>query len=88
MRQEFKQIGMDAGKIKVLGNAKYDALAAMAVIRLCMKTSPAAFNVRKDEKFLVAGSTHPGEEDVVIQVYQRIAEALSGLQINSCAAAY
>ena len=64
-------IGMDAGKIRVLGNAKYDALAAMA--------SPALhddivrrFNVRKDEKFLVAGSTHPGEEDVIIQVYREL----------------
>jgi 3-deoxy-D-manno-octulosonic-acid transferase len=64
-------IGMDAGKIKVLGNAKYDALAAMAspdlhddVVR--------RFNVQKDEKFLVAGSTHPGEEDVIIQVYREL----------------
>ncbi|MHB8139279.1 MAG: 3-deoxy-D-manno-octulosonic acid transferase [Smithellaceae bacterium] len=67
----ISSIGMDAGKIKVLGNAKYDALAAMA--------SPALhddiarlFNIHKDEKFLVAGSTHPGEEDIVVQTYKKL----------------
>jgi 3-deoxy-D-manno-octulosonic-acid transferase len=67
----IKQIGLSDFRIRVLGNAKYDALAAMA--------SPALhddiarrFNVRKDEKFLVAGSTHPGEENVVIQVYREL----------------
>jgi len=69
--QRISRIGMNEGRIRVLGNAKYDALAAMA--------SPALhddiarrFNVRQDEKFLVAGSTHPGEEEVVIQVYKEL----------------
>lgn len=64
-------IGMDAGKIRVLGNAKYDALAAMASPDL-HDDIVRRFNVRKDEKFLVAGSTHPGEEDVIIKVYREL----------------
>ena len=58
-------------KIRVLGNAKYDALAAMASPEL-QEDITRRFNVCPDEKFLVAGSTHPGEEDVVIEVYKEL----------------
>ncbi len=64
-------IGMAAGKIRVMGNAKYDALAAM-VSQDLQDDIVRRYNVRQDEKFLVAGSTHPGEEDVIIQVYREL----------------
>jgi 3-deoxy-D-manno-octulosonic-acid transferase len=32
------------------------------------------FNVRADERFLVAGSTHPGEEEIIINVYKKLLE--------------
>lgn len=67
----ISSIGMDAGKIKVLGNAKYDALAAMASPALHNDIAR-RLNIHKDEKFIVAGSTHPGEEDVVIQTYKKL----------------
>ena len=67
----ISSIGMDKGRIRVLGNAKYDALAAMAAPALRDEIAR-RFNVRRDEKFLVAGSTHPGEEDAVIQVYKEL----------------
>jgi 3-deoxy-D-manno-octulosonic-acid transferase len=64
-------IGMAAGKIKVLGNAKYDALAAMASPAL-HEDIARRFQVQNHEKFLVAGSTHPGEEDAVIEAYKKL----------------
>lgn len=67
----IKEIGMDRTKIKVLGNAKYDALAAMASPEL-HEDITRRFNVLPDENILVAGSTHPGEEDVVIEVYKEL----------------
>ncbi len=66
-----KDIGMDSGKIKILGNAKYDALAAMASPEL-YKEITGLFKVRENERFFVAGSTHEGEEKVVIDVYQEL----------------
>ncbi len=62
-------MGIDPGKISVLGNAKYDALAAMASPSL-QEEIARRFGVQGHEKFLVAGSTHPGEEDVVIEAYR------------------
>jgi 3-deoxy-D-manno-octulosonic-acid transferase len=67
----LKNIGMDSTKIKVLGNAKYDALAALAAPAL-QKEIARRFNVRKNERFFVAGSTHEGEEKIIIDVYQEL----------------
>jgi 3-deoxy-D-manno-octulosonic-acid transferase len=67
----LKNIGMDSAKIKVLGNAKYDALAALAAPTL-QEEIARRFNVRKNERFFVAGSTHEGEEKIIINVYQEI----------------
>jgi 3-deoxy-D-manno-octulosonic-acid transferase len=64
-------IGMAAGNIKVLGNAKYDALAAMASPAL-HEDIAGRLQVQNHEKFLVAGSTHPGEEDAVIEAYKKL----------------
>jgi 3-deoxy-D-manno-octulosonic-acid transferase len=69
--ERLQNIGMDLQKIQVLGNAKYDALAAMASPDLQEEITD-AFNVQADERFFVAGSTHQGEEEVVIGVYQKL----------------
>jgi 3-deoxy-D-manno-octulosonic-acid transferase len=67
----FKNIGMNSAKIKVLGNAKYDALAALAAPAL-QEEIVRRFNARKNERFFVAGSTHEGEEKIIIDVYQEL----------------
>jgi len=67
----IKSIGMAKDRIEVLGNAKYDALAAMAVPAL-HKEIARRINLHGGERFFVAGSTHPGEEEIVIRVYQQL----------------
>ncbi len=67
----MKTIGMPAQKIKVMGNAKYDALAAMASPQL-QKDISRCLNVKKNERFFVAGSTHPGEEEIIIETYKNL----------------
>jgi 3-deoxy-D-manno-octulosonic-acid transferase len=67
----LKDIGMDSTKIQVLGNAKYDSLAAMAAPFLHEEITR-RYNVHADEKFLVAGSTHQGEEEVIIEAYKKL----------------
>jgi 3-deoxy-D-manno-octulosonic-acid transferase len=67
----LKKIGMPQEKIQVLGNAKYDALAAQASSELREKTYR-CLNAKKGDRFFVAGSTHPGEEEIVIKIYAEI----------------
>ncbi len=67
----IREIGMMASRIQIMGNAKYDALAAMVSPDL-HEDIVSRFHIGLDEKFLVAGSTHPGEEDIVIGVYKEL----------------
>jgi 3-deoxy-D-manno-octulosonic-acid transferase len=67
----LQNIGMDSTKINVLGNAKYDALAALAAPALREEIAR-RFNARQNERFFVAGSTHEGEEKIIIHVYQEL----------------
>lgn len=67
----LQNIGMDSTKIQVLGNAKYDALAALAAPAL-REEIVRRFNARNNERFFVAGSTHEGEEKIIIHVYREL----------------
>jgi 3-deoxy-D-manno-octulosonic-acid transferase len=78
--QRLKEIGMDSDKIKVLGNAKYDGLASM-ISPLLQKEIIRRFNARENERFFVAGSTHPGEDEIVINVYKKLAEHYPDFQL-------
>ncbi|OGP68477.1 MAG: hypothetical protein A2W27_01865 [Deltaproteobacteria bacterium RBG_16_44_11] len=67
----LKKIGMSPEKIQVMGNAKYDALASTASSGLREEISR-RLSTQKDDRFFVAGSTHPGEEEIIIRVYAEI----------------
>jgi 3-deoxy-D-manno-octulosonic-acid transferase len=67
----IKSIGMNQDRIEVLGNAKYDALAAMASPTL-QEEITRRISVQAGERFFVAGSTHPGEDQIVIRAYQQL----------------
>ncbi|MGV8058040.1 MAG: 3-deoxy-D-manno-octulosonic acid transferase [Smithellaceae bacterium] len=69
--ERLESIGIDSGKIQILGNSKYDALAAMASPQL-QEEIAGLFKVQENERFFVAGSTHSGEEAVVIDVYRQL----------------
>lgn len=69
--ERIRQIGMADARVHALGNAKYDALAAK-VSQDLYEDITRRFNVKPGEKFFVAGSTHPGEEDIVISVYKHL----------------
>ena len=71
--ERLAAIGLPAEQIHVLGNAKYDGLAA--------RVSPAVegeiadiLGIAPGEGVLVAGSTHEGEEAIILDVYRKILE--------------
>ena len=76
----LQNIGMDLTKIKVLGNAKYDALAALAAPALREEIA-CKFNARKNERFFIAGSTHEGEEIIIISVYRELLKRYPDLKL-------
>jgi 3-deoxy-D-manno-octulosonic-acid transferase len=66
-------IGMPPERIHILGNAKYDGLAS-SVSPAIKKEIIGRLGIAPGEKFLVAGSTHAGEETVILDVYRRLLE--------------
>jgi 3-deoxy-D-manno-octulosonic-acid transferase len=72
--ERFRFLGMPPDTVKVFGNAKYDSLAA--------STSPAIqqemslrLNLSPGTTVLVAGSTHEGEEKIVLDVYRQFLDS-------------
>jgi 3-deoxy-D-manno-octulosonic-acid transferase len=66
-----RAIGMAPEKISVLGNAKYDGLAAEVSPALREETAR-RLNMAAGERVLVAGSTHEGEETVILEVFRKL----------------
>jgi len=65
------EMGVEGDKVWVMGNAKYDALAARVEVSLA-RQARALIGLKEGEEVFVAGSTHRGEEEVVLSVYRRL----------------
>lgn len=64
--ERIMELGAESSRVAVTGNAKFDEDP------MCLDSSYADFPSGKDELWWVAGSTHPGEEDIVLDVYAEI----------------
>ncbi len=71
--ERFRFLGMPPERLQVIGNAKYDSLAAMTSVALQEEIS-LRLNIAPGDHVLVAGSTHEGEEKIVFDVYSRLLE--------------
>jgi 3-deoxy-D-manno-octulosonic-acid transferase len=67
----FRTLGADFTRVRVMGNAKYDSLAARAEQALRDEIAD-KLNIPSDTQVFVAGSTHEGEERVVLSVWRRL----------------
>jgi 3-deoxy-D-manno-octulosonic-acid transferase len=64
-------LGQVPASLHVFGNAKYDSFAAKASPDIPSAMSQ-RLNLGPDEKVLVAGSTHEGEEEIILTVYKKL----------------
>ena len=71
--QRLAVLGMPSSRIHVLGNAKYDGLAARVSPELEREIA-GRLGIEPGEGLLVAGSTHDGEEAAILEVYRRLIE--------------
>jgi len=70
-----KQLGAQAEKVHVVGNLKFDAIPDS------VNVTKADLGFRASEDLLIAGSTHPGEEKILIDVYKKISSEFSNLRL-------
>jgi 3-deoxy-D-manno-octulosonic-acid transferase len=78
--ERLQAIGVHPSRIQVMGNAKFDSLAAR--VDPALKDEMArTLNVQEGERVFVAGSTHEGEEEIVFRVYRKILEKFPGFRL-------
>jgi 3-deoxy-D-manno-octulosonic-acid transferase len=66
------RLGADAGRVMVTGNMKFD---------LHLGEAEAGWTARLGERVIVAGSTHPGEEELIARVYKGLRARQAGLAL-------
>ncbi|OQX05439.1 MAG: hypothetical protein BWK76_27505 [Desulfobulbaceae bacterium A2] len=75
--ERFAAMGLDAEKIAVLGNLKYASLKH----RLVPPLERSALGFSPEAPLWICGSTHPGEETILFQVYQRLRRDFPKLEL-------
>jgi len=70
-------LGVDHKQIETLGNLKYDT----TLYSTSTKNQPLPFSLPKYTKLFVVGSTHAGEEKIILQSYKQLKEKHSGLYL-------
>lgn len=72
-RKRITAMGADPSKTAVNGNAKFDLLTGLADPSV-EKEMREIFNLDKNTPVFIAGSTHTGEEAIVVEAYKLITE--------------
>ena len=78
--ERIKLMGAEPEKIVVTGNMKFDS-AVNAVSGVEALSVKAELGLAKDEDVFIAGSTHPGEDEVVLDVYKKLKEHFKNLRL-------
>ncbi len=77
--RRLRLLGVPAGRILVAGNTKVDCLSRRdegAEAELA-----GDLGVRPDEVWLVAGSTHPGEEETVVEAFRAVCDEIPSARL-------
>lgn len=73
---KMQRLGVAAEKIKSLGNLKYDAAMPSYSRQMRLyhseKINRKSFGIPSSKTIWVAGSTHAGEEEIILSVYKRL----------------
>ncbi|MFH1888717.1 MAG: 3-deoxy-D-manno-octulosonic acid transferase [Candidatus Omnitrophota bacterium] len=71
--RRLRYLGVSGDKMRVTGNMKFDnAACADKNIEGTADKYRALLDLKADEKLWVCGSTHPGEEEVILEVYKEL----------------
>ncbi len=72
-RERFLALGVPPGRVFVTGNLKFDTVVTEGVAGL-RKSLSDSLGIGADEWVLLAGSTHDGEEEMVLRAFRAVAE--------------
>ncbi|MGV1099500.1 3-deoxy-D-manno-octulosonic acid transferase [Thiovibrio sp. JS02] len=76
--KRFRTLGAKPDRIRILGNAKYDQVAR-GIDRGTAERYRRLLSLHPKQPVLVAGSTHTGEEEMLIEVFRSLQQRLPDL---------
>jgi 3-deoxy-D-manno-octulosonic-acid transferase len=71
-------LGADRGRVQVTGNIKFD-LPIPDLSGARQDELYQSLNLQQGQKLFIAGSTHPGEEEIVLEVFEKLHKDLPDL---------
>ncbi|MCM8781839.1 MAG: 3-deoxy-D-manno-octulosonic acid transferase [Candidatus Omnitrophica bacterium] len=78
--ERFKRLGVYEDRIYITGNMKFDTAATPA-----LSQDPQVYRtnlgIQPQDKVFVAGSTHPGEEEIIFRVYRELLRDFAELKL-------
>lgn len=78
--RRFKALGVAEEKVQVTGNMKFD-IKDYTDFKKDYTDLKQKLGLKLKEKLLVAGSTHPGEEEMILNVYKKLINGFPHLQL-------
>jgi 3-deoxy-D-manno-octulosonic-acid transferase len=77
----FKALGVSEEKIKVTGNMKFDSADYIEEKSTDYTDLKRKLGLEKKDKIFIAASTHPEEEEIILNVYKRLWEEFPNLNL-------
>ncbi|HQU30806.1 MAG: 3-deoxy-D-manno-octulosonic acid transferase [Planctomycetia bacterium] len=73
-------LGIPESQVGITGNMKYDNVVT-DITEDIKKRLLSLFGIGKGEKVIVCGSTHKGEEDVILRIFQHLREKIQNVRL-------
>ncbi|RIK62867.1 MAG: hypothetical protein DCC65_16835 [Planctomycetota bacterium] len=78
--RRFVELGVDPDRVHVVGNLKYDTAEISDKIAGADELA-AAMGIDRTRPLVVAGSTGPGEEEMLLEAFETLRPGIAGLQL-------
>ena len=78
--QRMIELGAEPSRVRCTGNIKFDQPAPQAAAGGTV-VSKQSLGLSERERLVVAGSTHPGEEEAIVDAYQSLCEEFPDLRL-------
>ncbi len=79
-RERFLSLGVPEDQVHVMGNMKFDNVSLEPISNEELKSFRNQWGFSSEDRIWVAGSTHPGEEDVFLRVFQKLKKRIPHLK--------
>ena len=79
-RKRFRHLGIHPDKLKITGNMKYDLLNT-APLQTQDDSYRKIFGINDSDLVIIAGSTHPPEEEIMLDIYSELRNRFTNLRL-------